>query len=434
MFARKTAAYVRTLTRRPVLMVLALLLFAASILQPAAAQTRPEAHPVGNADGQVMSSPEIPREATPGLTREEMLSARPTDPMTMGRPHQIGDPSRSTGAPPSVNDGLPLDDPAASTGTPTSVEGGLPLDDPAASTMDDELPIDDPAASTVDDGLPLDDPAASTGTPTSEDDSLTLDTTAEQDPNLRPATDAVTAAATTDAVTAAAATGGIDPAQYTKFPFRAIGKVFYKQDGKWWYCSAATAGNNAVWTAGHCVFNASRRTWLRESWWFVPAYADGRAPYGQWQARYLTTTPGWFNNGNWGSDIGMAVLYRDAAGYSIAQRVGWLGYKANISRNHTFTALGYPAEYPFTGNRMYWCQDYLRYVNTYYSPATNRIGCNMNGGSSGGPWLLQYTYNSTTGNYINGVNSTANRNPSTIMESPYFGNDAINLYNNVINR
>lgn len=230
-------------------------------------------------------------------------------------------------------------------------------------------------------------------------------------------------------VSAAYASGTLDPYYYTHYPFRTIGKVFFIDNGVRYVCSASVAVNNAVWTAGHCVFNPSRRTW-HNNWVFVPAYADGRAPYGQWYARELWALNGWINSGSFAYDIGMAVLYQNS-GSSIANRVGWLGYRANVSRSQVYTAFGYPAASPFNGQRMAWCQDSLRRVDFAFSPATNGIGCNMTGGSSGGPWLINYAYNSTNGNYVNGVNSYKYNNDPYSIYSPYFGDGAINLYNTV---
>lgn len=43
--------------------------------------------------------------------------------------------------------------------------------------------------------------------------------------------------------------------KYEEMPYKLTGKVFFVQDGKNYVCSASSAGNNAVLTAGHCVSN-----------------------------------------------------------------------------------------------------------------------------------------------------------------------------------
>lgn len=230
------------------------------------------------------------------------------------------------------------------------------------------------------------------------------------------------------------ASGLLDPSQYGIFPFSTVGKVFFTDNGVNYACSASVAGNNSVWTAGHCVFNSVNKTW-HTNWVFVPGYYDGYAPNGYWYARELWSLNGWLNGyNNFAYDIGMAVLYRDGYGYSVTDRFGAMGFMANYSRNQYFTVFGYPAAYPYNGERMAWCQDPLRRVDNSFNPATNGIGCDHTGGTSGGPWVVQYTYNSYSGNYVNGVNSYKYNNDPYSIYSPYFGDGAINLFNTVIPR
>lgn len=219
--------------------------------------------------------------------------------------------------------------------------------------------------------------------------------------------------------------GILDPSIYTYYPISTIGKVFFTSNGVNYSCSASVLGNNAVWTAGHCVFDPSTYTW-HTNWTFVPAYYDGYAPYGQWYARELWTLTTWTDYGNLGYDIGSAVLWPN--GNSVAYYTGSLGTLANASRGLYITSLGYPAAYPFNGQRMAWCGDYT-WIDYYQNPATNGMGCNMTGGASGGPWL----YSSGSTDYVNGVNSYKYTNDPNSIYSPYFGDGALNIYYNVIN-
>lgn len=218
---------------------------------------------------------------------------------------------------------------------------------------------------------------------------------------------------------------------YQYYPFRAVGKVFFTSNGQNYVCSASVMGNNALWTAGHCVYEPNTRTW-HTNWVFVPAYLDGSAPYGQWSATSLTTTSGWANTGSFSYDIGAAVVAR-INNTSIANTVGALGWLANAQRGLYITAMGYPAAAPFTGQRMAWCRDYTR-EDYAFTPTTNGMGCDMTGGSSGGPWIYDYQFNTTQGNYVNGVNSYKYSTDPYSIYSPYFGDAAVNVYNTVINR
>jgi hypothetical protein len=57
------------------------------------------------------------------------------------------------------------------------------------------------------------------------------------------------------------------------------------------------------------------------------------------------------------------------------------------------------------------------------------IGCHMIGGSSGGPWILDYG----NGNFLNGLNSSGRKGKDNEMLSPYFGSTAEGLYMDLIN-
>jgi hypothetical protein len=56
------------------------------------------------------------------------------------------------------------------------------------------------------------------------------------------------------------------------------------------------------------------------------------------------------------------------------------------------------------------------------------LTCNMTGGSSGGPWFLNFTESTGTGTQ-NSVNSFKYNFSPTWMFGPYFGADAQNIYN-----
>ncbi len=37
---------------------------------------------------------------------------------------------------------------------------------------------------------------------------------------------------------------------YTKYPYRCVGKLFFRRNGRNYVCSASSVGNNAIWSAG----------------------------------------------------------------------------------------------------------------------------------------------------------------------------------------
>jgi len=217
-------------------------------------------------------------------------------------------------------------------------------------------------------------------------------------------------------------------ADYKLYPYRTVGKLFFKQGGGSYVCSASSIGGCAIITAGHCVHqgNNSSAGWSKDVA-FVPAYRDGVAPFGVWPARYLVTRTQWYKHGiskGLSEDIGGAVLHKQG-GKSISQRVGWLGFAWNWSRQQHWLSMGYPAAAPFNGKRQWINAASFAYNGSVgASPAPVGMGNDLTGGCSGGPWIWKFG----AGNYVNGVNSYRRSSKPKELFSPYFGNAAKALY------
>ena len=113
---------------------------------------------------------------------------------------------------------------------------------------------------------------------------------------------------------------------YTEYPYSTVGVLFYKRNsGKDLYrCSAASIGNNAIWTAGHCIHagDGTDDGWS-EDVIFVPAYEvdnynNVKAPFGAWRALAVLTHQEWEMNGDLRYDIGGAILEPNALGEKIS--------------------------------------------------------------------------------------------------------------------
>lgn len=220
-------------------------------------------------------------------------------------------------------------------------------------------------------------------------------------------------------------------APYTLYPYRCVGKLFFKRGGRNYVCSASSIGNNAIWTAGHCLHAGDNKP----SGWatnvvFVPAYQNGNAPYGQWQAKQLFVRTAWYRNGipkGLCQDMGAAVLHK-RGGRKISQVVGWLGFAWNWSRYQHWCQLGYPAAAPYDGKKLIENDSSYAYNGTPgCSPPTVGVGSDLTGGSSGGPWVLNFG----TGNHVNGHQSYRHSNKPKEMFSPYFNNNAKSLFDTV---
>ncbi len=221
--------------------------------------------------------------------------------------------------------------------------------------------------------------------------------------------------------------------EYTAWPYRTVGKLFFRRGGRNYVCSAASVGNNAIWTAGHCLHSGNGKSsgWATDVV-FVPAYKDGKEPYGRWRAKQLFTSPTWYKKGISGGlteDWGGAILF-PVSGKKISQRVGWLGFATNFNRYQHWHAFGYPAAAPFNGRRMIVASGSFAYKGNVGGTDTNGMGNDMTGGSSGGPWIMRLG----TGNFINGNNSYRISNKPKEMFSPYFNTNANNFRKYIVAR
>ena len=210
------------------------------------------------------------------------------------------------------------------------------------------------------------------------------------------------------------------PPPYTSQPTSTNGKVFFTEGGLNYVCSgtALLSGNKSVvWTAGHCV-NDGAGTFVT-NWAFVPAYADGSAPYGTWTARRLLTTSGWNGSGDFSYDNGAAVVNTNGV-RSLTDVVGGVNPTFNYPRQQTYVSHGYPAAPPFNGERLYTCTSPLQYDDTSANPPTMGIDCDMTGGSSGGGW--------TVNGSLESVNSYGYTTLPNVMFGPYQGTVSQSLY------
>lgn len=112
--------------------------------------------------------------------------------------------------------------------------------------------------------------------------------------------------------------GGQVSSNYTQYPYRTVGKVFFTKDEREYSCSAsviASENRSVVWTAGHCVAERGNEDW-HDNWIFVPAYENTNAPLGKWAARVKATIVGWYSNGNrsYGRSVARTYTIRPSAG------------------------------------------------------------------------------------------------------------------------
>lgn len=215
-------------------------------------------------------------------------------------------------------------------------------------------------------------------------------------------------------------------ADYTQWPYDVEGRIFFvdPQTKQGHSCSGTVLNSNnksVVDTAGHCVITAgSHNNWFT-NWVFCPAYKDGNCQLGKWTPRLFKSVTYWTDKGWTEYDFGAAVMNPDSNGNPIVNVLGGEAASWNYPRNQFFSALGYPADPPFDGNRLYECDSqYATDLDFGTGLPMMGIGCDLTGGSSGGPWYRDFTAN---GGYRNGHNDWKLTEQPEAMYSPYYGND-----------
>jgi len=201
----------------------------------------------------------------------------------------------------------------------------------------------------------------------------------------------------------------IEATPVTGFPFRATGKLYFKIKGSTYVCTASLIKKGLLVTAAHCVFNYGKKSrgWFN-NFQFVPAlYNDGttQAPYGIYTAQEaFVPTPYYSGTDTCASgadgivcnnDLAVIVLnVHSTTGKHAGQVVGFYSYGYNgygfVDKNDTalITQLGYPGAFD-NGVQMIRTDSIATY-NKRRKWQSVIMGSAQTGGSSGGPWLVNF--------------------------------------------
>lgn len=182
----------------------------------------------------------------------------------------------------------------------------------------------------------------------------------------------------------------------TTYPTRTVGKLFFKkQNGASYMCSGSMIKPGVVVTAGHCVHsgNGSATGWYN-SFQFIPGYrkvgAVDTRPYGTWTSyASVRTSTTWFSGGGGvpnARDYAIIVFNRNASGLNIGNYTGWLGYQTGMMIGRQNSVLGYPGNLD-EGGQMHRVESL---VTNYGSLNNGTWGSDMQGGSSGGPVVMNF--------------------------------------------
>lgn len=181
------------------------------------------------------------------------------------------------------------------------------------------------------------------------------------------------------------------------------------------WCSASLVGKGVLVTAAHCVFRYGQGAngWYK-SLRFIPAQnssTTNAGPYGSWDAQTWWIPTAYFNGTDTCSvpgivcnnDVAVVLLRKNSANqypWGVSQiyyySYGWNGYGfrpegSSGTRRGQITQLGYPGGLD-SGRLMQRNDSQGQYLGTGTgaSPLNILMGSRMDGGSSGGPWLVNF--------------------------------------------
>ncbi|MEH1783856.1 MAG: trypsin-like serine protease [Nostoc sp.] len=192
--------------------------------------------------------------------------------------------------------------------------------------------------------------------------------------------------------------------QTTGYPYSPSGKLFFNIGNSSYVCSASAIQRGVIVTAAHCVANFGAKQFY-SNWQFVPAYNNGNAPYGVWTANKAIVLTSYYNGTDRCSQKGVVcdddvavLVMTPKSGFNIGDYTGWYGFGyggfgfTSFLNNTSaqLTQIGYPVS--LDNGVIQERNESLAYTNSNGS-YQQLIGSLMTGGSSGGPWLLNYGVN-----------------------------------------
>jgi V8-like Glu-specific endopeptidase len=231
------------------------------------------------------------------------------------------------------------------------------------------------------------------------------------------------------------------------YPYRATGKLFFTIPGQGSFvCSASLIKRGLVVTAAHCVAAFGAQSFYTD-WQFVPGYRNGSAPFGVWTFYQVWIRTGYYNGSApcavagivCTNDMAVATL-NEQSGTLPGTSTGYYGYAWDgygfVNSLTQITQVGYPV--CLDNGALQQRNDSYGYVDAALSNNTV-IGTLMCGGSSGGPWLVNFGVRPTlTGtsagsapdpNIVVGVTSWGyvDSGPKEAGASPFWSTNIVSL-------
>lgn len=211
-----------------------------------------------------------------------------------------------------------------------------------------------------------------------------------------------------------------------EYPWRCVGKLFFTMNGNNLTGSASAINQDILLTAAHCLYDVLQDLWA-ENVIFVPAYTNAEEPFGMWVFDSYTVPLTWVEGYGEAHDYGAIKLMKGGKeDKNIGDVVGYLGYITQLPFKQEWTAVGYPSNQ--SGGQIM-IKDTGPFTRTLDNNTVVGKEDDMNEGSSGGPWLLDYEMSLR----INGLVSFGDDNLPGEAFSPYFGEEVAEFLFDITN-
>lgn len=184
------------------------------------------------------------------------------------------------------------------------------------------------------------------------------------------------------------------------YPSRAAGKLFFNTPSGPKVCSASLIKRGLIVTAAHCVAQFGSNQFY-SGFQFVPGFRNGVAPYGIWNWTKVYAVASYLNGTDpctpeasgvqCENDVAVIIVATKDNRYP-GTKTGWYGYGYDgygfIAEYTThITQIGYPV--CLDNGLIQQRNDSMGFVGDE-APNNTLIGSLMCGGSSGGPWLVNF--------------------------------------------
>ena len=225
----------------------------------------------------------------------------------------------------------------------------------------------------------------------------------------------------------------------------ATGKVYFMVGASAYVCSGAVVTEtdttrSIVLTAGHCIYDNASQAYVTNLI-FIPAfdtfptYTCANTAYGCWNATKLIASPGFtsqtaFTTTATQNDWGFAVMAPGGKSLNsqLDATVGSYPLSTStLSTGWTSHAFGYPAAAPYSGSDLVYCNGATA-TDRNSGNSTWKLGCNMTGGASGGPWMNNFNTSNGSG-VLSSLNSYKYSSDKNSMYGPMFNSNTLAAFN-----